>query len=128
MKTTIQGVRVDAAGKKAERDVAVDDNGQLMGRDGQLTPLGCFALPNLASAKGLLDATGMTQAILDQAKLVLVAVETAAVRYKDDGVVPTAAEGIPLAAAEKFPYNGNLAAIKFIQQAAGATISFALYK
>lgn len=51
--------------------------------------------------------------------------EGGAVRYRDDGTAPTASVGVPVAAGSVtapfcFAYSGPLAALQFIQQAAGA--------
>lgn len=60
--------------------------------------------------------------------IVEVCVETAAVRYRDDGTAPTATVGIPVAAGACFQYSANLAAIQFIQQAGGAVLNVAYYR
>ena len=62
------------------------------------------------------------------AKIAQICIETQAVRYRDDGVAPTAAIGIPVAAGTCFQYSGPLTVVQFIQQAATAVIDVAYYR
>jgi hypothetical protein len=57
-----------------------------------------------------------------------ICVEIQAIRYRDDGTAPTSSVGIPVPVGTCFPYAGNLSAIQFIAQTAGATIDVAYYK
>ncbi len=58
-----------------------------------------------------------------------ISVESAGVRYRDDGTNPTATVGMPLLAGTAgFLYSGNLAAIKFIQTTAGAAVDVSYYQ
>ena len=50
------------------------------------------------------------------------------VRWRDDGTAPTASVGMPLAAGSVLVYDGDLTRIRFIQQAATATINVSYYK
>ena len=50
------------------------------------------------------------------------------VRWRDDGVDPTAAVGHVLHAGESMWYTGNLRAIRFIEVASGAEVNIAVYK
>lgn len=54
--------------------------------------------------------------------------ELQGVRWRDDGVAPTAAIGMPLSVGTVFVYDGDLTRFRFIQQAANATINVAYYK
>lgn len=49
------------------------------------------------------------------------------VRWRDDGISPSATVGMPLAAGERLQYDGDLNAIKFIEQAGGATLNISYY-
>jgi hypothetical protein len=49
------------------------------------------------------------------------------VRWRDDGVNPTALVGMPLAAGSTLPYEGSLSAIRFIESAAGAKLNVTIY-
>lgn len=53
--------------------------------------------------------------------------ETQTVRWRDDGVAPTASVGMPLTANTPFPYTGNLAAVRIIQTTATATCNVSYY-
>jgi hypothetical protein len=82
---------------------------------------GQYAL-NVNSATALTVPAGAT--------LAEVCVESQAVRYRDDGVAPTSASGIPVAAGSCYQYSGPtlLAAVQFIAQTAGATLDVSYYR
>lgn len=50
------------------------------------------------------------------------------IRWRDDGTDPTANTGHRLSAGQTFFYNGDLRAIKFIQEAAGAELNITTYR
>jgi len=50
-----------------------------------------------------------------------------AVRFRDDGVAPTASVGFPLAVGETLVYDGDLNRIKFIESAASASLDIVYY-
>jgi hypothetical protein len=52
---------------------------------------------------------------------------TAAVRWRDDGTLPTAAVGMVLNAGAELDYVGDISRIQFIQVAAGASLDVSLY-
>lgn len=54
--------------------------------------------------------------------------ETQAVRYRDDGVAPTATVGMPLAVSVQFDYEGTPTKIQFISQVAGAKLNVSYYR
>jgi hypothetical protein len=77
--------------------------------------LGCSALPALTAATGF-------SVVPSGATFVTISVSGANVRYRDDGVAPTAASGILiLAATAPFSYSGPLGGVQFIGAAAGAS-------
>lgn len=81
--------------------------------------LGYQQITDVSAAVGLTVPAGATEALI---------VGTAqAVRWRDDGTNPTATVGIPLAVNTLFEYRGNLAAIKFIESAAGAVLNISYY-
>ena len=89
----------------------------------RMVPLGYQQISSPAAATSLTVPSGATIAVIT--------VETQAVRYRDDGVAPTAAIGVPLAVTgseSAFVYTGSLSAIQFIQQTAGAVIDIAYYR
>lgn len=61
--------------------------------------------------------------------LVVIKVETQAVRYRDDGVAPTATVGQPIAVTDApIPYEGTASALQFIAQTAGGVVDVLFYK
>lgn len=75
---------------------------------------------------GLTAATSLTPPA--GATLAQVCAEGAPVRYRDDGVAPTATVGIPLGMGACIQYSGPLGAVQFIQQSATATLDVSYYK
>lgn len=77
----------------------------------------------LASATGLTVPTGAT--------IAQICVETAGVRYRDDGVAPTSSVGMPLVATSTVPacfqYAGPLGAIQFIAISGSPTMDVSYY-
>ena len=57
------------------------------------------------------------------AALALIQAETKDVRWRDDGVAPTATVGMLLAAGASFVYDGDLDAVQFIETAASAKLN-----
>lgn len=61
--------------------------------------------------------------------LVVIKVETQAVRYRDDGVAPTTAVGMPIAVTDApIYYEGSVPALQFIAQTAGGVVDLLYYK
>lgn len=84
-------------------------------------PLGYVQITNLTAAVGV-------GAIPAGTALALITCETQAVRWRDDGVNPTAAVGYPLPTTAELQYTAaGLAALKFIEQAASAKLNIAFY-
>lgn len=90
-----------------------------------VSPLGCGQLTSISSATLLSSITG---GIPNGANLVSLAVEVQSVRYRDDGVAPTAGVGQLLVAGGPWPYTGNLQALQFIQTTSGAVVDFCFYR
>jgi hypothetical protein len=78
-------------------------------------PLGYQQYTSLSAATGLSPIPAGTIYIV-------VTVESAGIRWRDDGTNPTASVGMPVSSGASFSYTANFAAIKFIQQSASATI------
>lgn len=53
--------------------------------------------------------------------------ETQAVRWRDDGVAPTATVGMPVATGVTVNYYGDINAIRFIEQTASAKLNVVYY-
>lgn len=54
--------------------------------------------------------------------------EAQAIRYRDDGPVPTASIGQPVAVAVALYYAGTLSALRFIEQTSGAKLNLLFYR
>lgn len=85
------------------------------------TPLGCFQITGLSSAKSLTS-------LPTDATLISLSVEGQPVRMRDDGTNPTSSVGLYLPVGGPWPYSSGLAAMKFIETAASATIDYCAYK
>lgn len=86
-------------------------------------PLGFQNISDLSAAVGL--TVPDTKPKPDFAVLVA---ETAAVRWRDDGVAPTSSDGMLLAVGVEFVYTGNLEAIKFIAATGSPALDVSYYK
>jgi hypothetical protein len=62
------------------------------------------------------------------ATLMVVAVEGAAVRYRDDLQAPTASVGEPLSSGQAFTYQSTIANWEVIQQTSSATLDLSFYR
>jgi len=88
--------------------------------DGVLTPKGFVQLTDtLSSAVGLSPPDGawccLIQALVNN------------VRWRDDGEDPTDAIGMQIEVGKDFWYNGDLTAIKFIEEAASGELNISYY-
>ena len=85
-----------------------------------VSPLGYDQITDLSAAVGLgTIPAGATCAVLIP--------ETQSVRFRDDGVAPTAGVGMLLVVNVPYVYTGNLEAIEFIQASASAKLNIAFY-
>lgn len=85
-----------------------------------LSPLGYEQLPSLGTATALTIPAGCS--------VVMIQAEAQAVRWRDDGVAPTAAIGYPLAVGADLYYESDrLGAIRFIERAGGAILNVSYY-
>lgn len=73
----------------------------------------------------LSDSTGLT--VPSGATLALIVPETQNVRWRDDGTAPTSSVGMPIFVGASLSYDGDLNRIRFIQQAASATLNISYY-
>jgi hypothetical protein len=60
--------------------------------------------------------------------LAVITAEVQAVRYRDDGVAPTASVGMPLAVGTPIEYQGTISALQFIAQTSGGIVNILFYK
>lgn len=87
-------------------------------------PCGYEKITGLSAAKGLTAPTTK-----GDVNACIIRTEGAAVRWRDDGTNPTAAEGIGMSVTDPpFEYTGDLSAIKFFEQAASATLYVSYYQ
>lgn len=90
----------------------------------------CFGYQQISS---LSAAAGLTVPVLTPNGLngkpvfALIIAESAPVRWRDDGIDPTASIGMPLAIGVPLQYDGDLTKIKFIQQSATAKLNISYY-
>jgi hypothetical protein len=91
------------------------------------TRLGYQQITSLSSATGLTVPTTDLNGLNCRPAIALITPETQAVRWRDDGVNPTASVGMPLAAGVTLQYDGDLTAIKFIEQSASSKLNITYY-
>lgn len=89
--------------------------------------IGYQQITSLSSAQSLTvpqrDLSGLNQ----RPTFALITPLTAAVRWRDDGVAPTATVGMPLAAGVTLQYDGDLTRIQFIQNGGTAELNISYY-
>ena len=89
--------------------------------------LGYQQITSLSASTGLTvpvnDAFGTTIKPL----IALITPETQAVRWRDDGIAPTASVGMPLAVGVTLSYDGDLNKLRFIEQTASAKLNISYY-
>jgi hypothetical protein len=84
-------------------------------------PLGYQQLAANSTAQALTVPAG--------ANCALFAVETANVRWRDDGVAPTTSAGMPIVAgAAPFFYSGTLSALQFIAESGSPLVNVSYYR
>lgn len=63
----------------------------------------------------------------EQATVAYIVAEAQALRWRDDGIAPTATVGMPLAVGVPFPYDGDITGIRFIEQTSGGILNVTYY-
>lgn len=87
------------------------------------TSLGYQQITSLSASTGLtVPTTGPQRPVR-----CIITPQTQAVRWRDDGTAPTASIGYPLAVGSELKYDGDLNAIRFIEQVASAAINVTYY-
>ena len=81
--------------------------------------LGYQQITSLSASAALTVPAGATRAIITS--------EAQGVRWRDDGVAPTASVGMILPVLVTLSYDGDLNRIRFIQQAASAILNVSYY-
>ena len=90
-----------------------------MGLKSTTVCLGYQQITSLSASTGLTVPAG--------ASLALIVPEPQTVRWRDDGVAPTASVGMPVAAGASLSYDGDLNKIRFIQATASAVLNISYY-
>jgi hypothetical protein len=91
------------------------------------TRLGYQQISSLSSATGLTVPTVDLNGLACRPTLAIITPETQGVRWRDDGVAPTASVGMPMAAGVSLQYDGDLTKIQFIEQTASAKLNISYY-
>ena len=81
-----------------------------------------------ASQMGLAVGTNTTLTVPTGATVAEICVETAAVRYRDDGTAATSSLGIPVSVGSCFAYSGPLSALSFTAQSGSPTLDISYYR
>jgi hypothetical protein len=89
--------------------------------------MGYQQITSLSSATKLTVPQRDLNGLAGTPRIAIITPETQTVRWRDDGVAPTASVGMPLAAGVTLQYDGDLNKIKFIQQTAGAKLNISYY-
>jgi hypothetical protein len=84
-------------------------------------------ITSLSSAAGLTVPATNLQGLVGTPTFAVIRCETQAVRWRDDGVAPTATVGMPLAVGDVLKYDGDLKRIKFFEQTASAKLNVSYY-
>lgn len=90
-----------------------------------LVPLGYCQLTSVDTSTLISSCSGGIPAGATSA---LIVAEAQAIRYRDDGVAPSATVGMPLAVGATILYPGTLSAVRVISQTAGAKVNILFYK
>jgi hypothetical protein len=86
--------------------------------DAKLIPAG-YEQIDPTGVKGLAPPTG--------ARVCIIQTITQNIRWRDDGTDPTTTTGMQLLATRDFLYTGDLVAIRFLEETAGAQINVSYY-
>ena len=89
--------------------------------------LGYQQITSLSAATGLTVPDKDLQGLAGSPRIAIITAEGQAVRWRDDGVAPTASVGMPLAAGATLQYDGDLTQIQFIEQTASAKLNITYY-
>lgn len=90
----------------------------------------CFGyqqLATLTSSIGLTVPVVTPEGLNGRPVFALIVAEGAPIRWRDDGLAPTASVGMPLAVGVPLQYDGDLNKIRFIEQSASAKLNVSYY-
>ena len=89
--------------------------------------LGYQQITSISSSTALTVPTVDANGSYQKPVLAVILAETQAVRWRDDGVAPSATVGMPLATGVTFVYDGDLSKIRFFEQTGGAKLNVTYY-
>lgn len=91
------------------------------------TRLGYQQITSLSSAASLTVPSVDKNGLNCRPAIAIITPEGQSVRWRDDGVNPTASVGMPLDVGVTLQYDGDITQIKFIEQTAGAKLNISYY-
>lgn len=91
------------------------------------TVLGYQQITSLSASTALTVPIRDVNGLSCRPAIAIITPETQAVRWRDDGVAPTASVGMPLAAGVTLQYDGDITKIRFIEQTASAKLNITYY-
>jgi len=91
------------------------------------TVLGYEQITTLSASTALTVPSRDVNGLSCRPAIAIITPETQAVRWRDDGVAPTASVGMPLAAGVTLQYDGDITKIRFIEQSASAKLNITYY-
>ncbi|MCA3501787.1 MAG: hypothetical protein IOD05_00645 [Rhodobacter sp.] len=91
------------------------------------TRLGYQQITSLSASTALTVPTVDVNGTSCRPTFAVIIPQTQSVRWRDDGVAPTASVGMPLAAGVTLQYDGDLTQIRFIETVAGAALNVTYY-
>ena len=92
------------------------------------TIAGYEKLTSLAASTALANVTlAAAPAIAKNTMRALIIPETQAIRWRADGIAPTATIGQPLAVGQELRYDGDLSTLRMIEQVASAAVNVTYY-
>ena len=89
--------------------------------------LGYQQITTLSSATSLTVPVKNLSGLKSTPSIVLITHEAQALRWRDDGVAPSATVGMPLAVGVTLQYDGDLTQIQFFEQAGGAKLNISYF-
>lgn len=105
----------------------------------EAVPVVLFSPQGLYAGKLLIDPLGYRHVDLSTttvyelndipggSSLALIKIEGASIRYRDDGVDPTATVGMPLSPGETLQYDASMGDLRLIAQSTGAVANISFY-